>query len=258
MKTSIPTVRFELSPIDLEADLLQNFSDPSGRFSAVISKVYPKLQGIISETKNISEAKEACKKFAERLNKNNKIAISKAKDEIEKDWGLIGKDFLRILSEHMETDWPEDKPVITGYISTVPICPRFLDDYSFCISFWKPVPEARVTIAHEILHFLWFKKWKEVFGESSNNEYESPHLIWRLSEVMDPIILHRHPILNEMIKPVSWGYQSFEGLKIEDKSMSEHFANIYSSCLNDKMSFDLILRKVWEEAQTHRNILEKF
>lgn len=120
------------------------------------------------------------------------------------------------------------------------------------------MPEARVIIAHEILHFLWFKKWKEVFPESTNTDYESPHLVWRLSEVMDPIILHCHPILNTMIKPIDWGYPSFEGLKIGDKSMSEHFADIYRRCIIDNISFDLILKKVWQEAQKYREVLEKF
>ena len=59
--------------------------------------------------------------------------------------------------------------------------------------------------AHEILHFLWFKKWKEVFPETGLKEYESPHLVWRLSEIMDPIILQCQPKIKELIKPAKSG-----------------------------------------------------
>jgi hypothetical protein len=250
----LPKMQFELAPLDLEAELLCSFSGTDGPFPGIVESTYPALVRELSGANTL----ETCGKFAEAVIAQEKTAIENAKINFEKDWTLVSDEFLRALSEHMETSWPEDKPTIIGYVSISPICPRFLDNYSFAVYFRKPIAEARVTIAHELVHFLWFKKWKEVFPEIPETEYETPHLVWRLSEVMDPIILHCHPKLDEMIHPVDWGYRSFEELTIGDESMSEHFANIYRDCMNKQLSFEQLLKIVWAEAQKHENILKQF
>jgi hypothetical protein len=60
---------------------------------------------------------------------------------------------------------------------------------------------------HEILHFIWFEKWKEIFPEHNKKEFESPHLAWKLSEMVPLAILsdsriqnifrHKPPVYNE-------------------------------------------------------------
>lgn len=44
---------------------------------------------------------------------------------------------------------------------------------------------------HEACHFLYFRKWKEVFPRANPKTFESPHLAWHLSELVAPIILNR-------------------------------------------------------------------
>jgi hypothetical protein len=188
----------------------------------------------------------------------DKVIILKAKDAIQDDWGVIGDEFLEILSKHFETEWPRDKRMITGYISIMPIFPRFLDKFSFCVSYKRNTAQARETIAHEIIHFLWFKKWEEVFPEIARNQYESPHLTWRLSEIMDPIILHCHPRIKELIQPVKWGYDSFKDIKRGDISMTKYFVQVYTNCVKTGENFEKILKTVWKEAEKHKDTLEKF
>lgn len=254
----VPEVRFELAPIDLEADLLYSFSKPGDRFTSVMNKVYPELEDIVSKPRDKNDVISDIKQLAETVIGKDKKAIGKAIDVIRDDWKSVSDKFLETLSEHMQTDWPEDLKTITGYISINPICPRFLAKYSFFVNYRKSIEQSRETIAHEILHFLWFKKWKEVFPEGKSTEYESPNLVWRLSEIIDPIILQCNPQIRELIKPKKWGYESFRDLKIGDIGMTQYFAEVYMRSVKEGKSFEDILRVLWEEAQKHRAILEKF
>jgi hypothetical protein len=193
----------------------------------------------------------------EDLSTKTKDKMLTSKEEIESEWDKIGAAFLEELSKHFETEWPEDKPEIVGYVSNLPVFPRFLDEYKFCVGY-KNTAGSIETSAHEILHFLWFKKWKEVFPEIERKEYESPNLAWRLSEIMDPIILQCNPKIKELIKPKGWGYSSFKDIKIGDVSMTEYFKKIYLDSVASGDNFETTLKKLWEEAQKHKDEINKF
>lgn len=257
-KKLIPKVKFELSPLEMESGLILDFSDSDDMFSGIMRKTFPKLINSLSKCRNKKESIEVCKKTAEEFIQKDRKIIEDFRDKIENDWNKINDQYVEILAKHFETSWSENKLIITSYISILPICPRFLDKFSFCIYYLKSIPEAREAIAHEVLHFLWFKKWKEVFKDSDEKQFSYPHLIWRLSEIMDPIILQCYPEIKNLINPKGWGYQSFVPLKIGEKSMVQYFTDIYLDCLKNKISFEQILKIVWQEAQEHRKVLESF
>jgi len=219
------------------------------RWSAAFDKMYPELREIQKSSK---DRDECMKKYV-----RNEQQMLSAQEQIGLEWEKIGTAFLNELVDHFETEWPEDKKEVVGYISALPAYPRFLDDYSFCIGY-KDVPNMIETSAHEILHFIWFKKWKEVFPEIERRQYESPHLVWRLSEIMDPIILQCNPKIKELIKPQKWGYKSFESIKIGDVSMIEYFKDIYLRSVGSGDSFEVTLKKLWEEAKKHEEEISKF
>ncbi|OHB25553.1 MAG: hypothetical protein A2542_00885 [Parcubacteria group bacterium RIFOXYD2_FULL_52_8] len=254
----LPRVVFELAPLSMETRLLYNFSEPNRMFTNLMRKVYPELMRALEKTQDKEDALTVCRSFASQEIEENKAAIIASKEAIEQDWAQVSETFLATLALHMETSWPEDKKVITGHVSILPVCPRFLDKYAFTVNYRKEPAEARETIAHEILHFLWFKKWKEVFPEHKRAHYEAPHLVWRLSEVMDPIILQCHPEIHALIMPKGWGYTSFKQLRIGEVGMTQHFADIYKSEVNAGKSFADILRVLWEEAQKHEVTLGQF
>lgn len=164
---------------------------------------------------------------------------------------------MEALSEHFETEWPEDKPEIVGLITNLPVYPRFLDIYKFGVGY-ENIPKSIEASAHEIVHFLWFKKWKEVFPEMDRREYESPRLAWRLSEIMDPIILQCHPKIKELVKPKGWGYSSFKNIKIGDVGMTEYFKKIYLDSIAAGDDFTTTLKKLWAEAQKHEEEINGF
>lgn len=254
----LPQSHFEIIDIDRETELFYSFMKEGDRFSSVFDKAYPELRVIQKECKDKNECLKRFKGFLEDLSETKKEDMLASKEKIELEWNKIETDFLEALSEYFETDWPEDKKVITGLVSMNPICPRFLSEYSFFVNYQKTPEEARETIAHEILHFLWFKKWKEVFPEMERREYESPKLAWRLSEIMDPIILQCNPKIKELIKPNHWGYSSFEKIKIGNVSMIDYFKKIYLDSVAIGDNFETTLKKLWEEAQKHEEEISEF
>ena len=224
----IPEVTFEIANPDSEAELFYSFIKEGrrDRWLGVFNRIYPELVNELAYIKNREEGIVICKNFTERTHESNKEKIQSAKVLFEVEWKKIETNFLRTLSDHFETTWPEDKQKITGAVTVLPVFPRFLDKYSFYVGH-KDISKMIETSAHEIVHFLWFKKWKEVFPECKRSEYESPHLAWRLSEIIDPIILQCQPQIKELIKPTSWGYSSFKEIKIGDLSMTDYFKKIY-------------------------------
>ncbi len=105
---------------------------------------------------------------------------------------------VRLYSGH----WENCKPQITAALSDAfgvdcaglfhdmvcnismnPIEPRDLSKHSFDIFYLNSERGAIGGAIHEIIHFVWFSVWHEIFGDSYE-EYERPSLKWVLSEMV--------------------------------------------------------------------------
>ena len=253
----IPTVTFDIAPLDMEGDMFYRFATKSNAsWKGVMQRVYPELLSMIAEAKDEADGRGRCRDFVAQQHAVHGEVIEIARAAVQSEWDMVGPQFLQALAEHFETDWPTDRPMIVGYMSTLPVYPRFLDTFSFCLGY-QHASNVEIS-AHEILHFLWFKKWKEVFPEMERKTYETPHLVWRLSEIMDPIILQCHPKIKNLIKPKQWGYSSFKTIKIGDVSMTEHFKRVYEDAARANANFADILHMLWEEIQKHETEVRGF
>ena len=248
----LPKLLIKKADINLETDLMYRFSrNKNNRFINVFNRIYPDLLLSLGQVRgNRDEEIKICRDFLEKTRMSEKEKIEIAENELKKSWDAVGDNFLRALSKIMEINWSEDKPEINAYISVLPVSPRFLKEQSFFLAY-KNSASLLETTAHEIVHFLWFKKWKEVFPEIGPEQYESPNLAWKLSEIIDPIILHCDPEINNLISPVRWGYSSFKAMKVNGIEMMEYFKNIYMDCINKKLDFKSIMEKLWDEARAH-------
>jgi len=104
---------------------------------------------------------------------------------------------------------------------------------------------------HEILHFLYFKKWKEVFPKAERRTFDSPHLVWRLSEILDPIILNNYPKIQKLTKLKHQTYKEFQKAKIGNEKLVPHFEVLYRKHLQSKKPFEVFLKIAWKEAKKH-------
>ncbi len=172
----IPNVEFVLSSLESETNRFCDFLErKNNRWSYVFYKVYPELENLVKESKGQKEFESKISEFVGKTIKNNESDISKARELIQKDWDSIGKQFLTTLSEHFETKWPEDKGTIIGYVSILPVFPRYLDTYSFCVGF-RNLKQARETVRMRLCIFCGSKSGRRFFRKLPEKNMKI--LIW--------------------------------------------------------------------------------
>ena len=129
-------------------------------------------------------------------------------------------EFEKIFNEKLT------EPIIAeGRININPICPRFYDTWSFDIWCESSPTDALVTAIHEITHFLWFDKWKEVFPNWKRSDFERPSISWLFSEIAIDAIFY-HSCFKEFSgdKPA---YYYFYDVEIEGTNMIKLFRKLY-------------------------------
>ena len=223
-------------------------------WSDVVYRNHPDLKEVL-KGKKPREFYSYTLKYARACVKSRKKELENLVTIYQKEWDVVNDRYLTTLSSHLETEYPKSRKTITAYVSIVPIFPRFLDKWAFNVSSKKP--ESMIpTSMHEILHFLYFKKWMEVFPKTKRKELDAPYLVWRLSEILDPIILDNNPDIQTLLSHKHNHYSEFQKAKIGSKPLIKHFESLYQKHLKSKRSFEEFLKICWDEAVKHRKIIE--
>ena len=89
------------------------------------------------------------------------------------------------LSEVLDEGW-QGIDEITIIPSVCPVCPRFIKKSSYFSHYRLDHQETLCIAAHEMTHFLYFKKLQRLLGEEIDTEY--PGKDWLISEIVDPVI----------------------------------------------------------------------
>ena len=132
-------------------------------------------------------------------------------------WSKYNDAFIDELSKYLNTSWHSFKDEIIGYVSPVPVFPRYPENLTF---YFHPNIDDNKLIevaAHESTHFLWFKKISEI-NNKKYNDYS--HDEWEFSElVVDPILNSKemYSVLHINEKAYDYFYeQELNGEKIMD------------------------------------------
>lgn len=253
----LPKVRFKLPTVTREAEMLTMFCQPrkgGWDWSHVIYRNHQELKDILKDKKP-SEFYACTQKYARACIKKRKKELERLVTKYQKEWNAINDAYLGILSDHLESEYPKDRKIITAYVSIVPIFPRFLDEWAFNVSSKNPKSMIPISM-HEILHFLYFKKWMEVFPKTKRRQLDAPYLVWKLSEILDPIILNNNSDIQKLLKYKHNNYSEFQNVKIGKKTLIKHFEDIYKKHLKSKQSFEKFLKICWDETLKHKKVLE--
>ena len=121
--------------------------------------------------------------------RNNKKELERKRESFQKEWNKINNRFMETLSKILEIDWPKEDKKILACVSLNPICPRDIKKRYFDIYYQGDVDWMKSLVMHEVLHFLWFEKWKQIFPKTSEKHFNTPYLEWQLSEMVPKIIL---------------------------------------------------------------------
>lgn len=201
--------------------------------------MYKYVTGLFPELKEIKKDLDINKQIEDIVNKryyDNFDLLNQKITEYTNIWNKYNDIYLKSLSEYFDISNLKVSKIIAN-VGIIPIFPRYLDTYSFSIGI---VDEEKLieTTSHEILHFFWFEKWKEMFPNYKKEEFETPNLIWKYSEmVVDPILNSK--IFKDIFKINYKAYDSFYGLYDQEVKVMDKLKEIYNE--NTSISNKILL-----------------
>jgi len=242
---NLPKVKFIDIPLSKEVDWIHGFLfQNKWGWGKYIIKKHPGIKKIFSLKKETEQIK-FLKNYIIEFRKENKKLIEENKTRYQKEWQKIEKDFFIVLSQILQIDWPQNRKIIKAMVSINPICPRFLNDWSFSIFYnYKKTSHAMEVIMHECCHFLYFEKWKQLYPKANNKKFESPYLEWHLSEILAPIILNDVRI-QKMLKHKADFYTEHKRIKIAGKDAPKYFNDLYNKVARNKKFDEFLKESYW-------------
>lgn len=238
----IPRVIFKDIPILMEAKLLHQFLlRNETNWKRAILKEHPRLDQIYSFKKEGAQI-SFLKEYITEFKKQNAKIIQINRNKYFKNWEKIETPCFRLLQEIFNINWPKEKKEIEAMLSINPICPRFLDSWSFTVFYRLKVSKAREIILHECSHFLYFCKWRKIYPKRNKRYFEVPYADWYLSELVTSIVLNDKRIQRYLKKRVDF-YD--EPLEIKGKNALEFFTELYRKHVKAGNGFELFLKNAY-------------
>lgn len=159
------------------------------------------------------------------------------------------------LSEAFETDVYGLFEDLTAKICMNPVSPRFLSERSFEVFYKNSERGALGASLHEMIHFIWFYVWNQVFGDSYD-EYEKPSLKWILSEMVVESIMSDKRLcsINPYFPHEQGGcvYPYFQDMYIDDKLILNTLDELYQN--NNIKDY---MKKSYEYCLLHEDKIRK-
>ena len=152
---NIKKIRFYLNK-DLDKFMALQFLDEKAAgvdFGKGIIKIHPELKKAKKSDKK--EKEEIINRYFDRYYKINKDILQKRLELFRNKWREKEKDFFSITNSLFD-DFQFQKGMYICYLSIIDCNPRFLESKTFQVFYKKNVDEAIQTIAHELLHFIFF------------------------------------------------------------------------------------------------------
>ena len=180
---------------------LKDISKDAGK-----DEIYKKIEEVV--TKRYQEYKDIIQKEVKRYNSI---------------WNNINDKYMDAISKYLNVSYLETKEIVAT-VGVIAVFPRYLDELSFSLGINLSENELIETTFHEVLHFFWFKKFKELFPLIPKDEYESPYLAWIYSEIIvDPILNSKE--IKDIIRVKGKAYDSF--YELENGKIIDNLRKIY-------------------------------
>ncbi len=221
--------------------------DTSDFWSAPLYHFYPQLDRAYAAALPWQERKAYFSQVLRQIYAEEESIIEDKAKSYGAHWASCKEQITQALSDAFAIDCNAILNDMVCNVSLNPIEPRFLQSHTFDIFYKNSANGAMGEAIHEIIHFVWFHVWNQLFADSYE-EYESPSLKWILSEmVVEPIMRDvRLRSINPYFPREKGGcvYPYFYTMQIEgtcildtlwemfrSMSISEFMKNSYRYCL---------------------------
>lgn len=119
--------------------------------------------------------------------------FSESINNYETYWNSICNEYFNEIFAYL-SDY-EYKEKLTVYVGLLPIAPRDIFNNEIYINIGMPKDRFLNIITHEVLHFVWFDKFKKLYPNIPTQEFNAPYISWIYSELVTPIILNKESIV---------------------------------------------------------------
>ena len=248
----IPKVKFSVLDYSREVGVFASFLYSKSVMANYIYKKYPEVKKYLDFSLDRSAFIRKVGEFVSKFREDHVKELETKVDEYQKEWDIVGAKYLSALSKVLEQPWSKDRKLIKGEVSINPVCPRFLDTWSFNVYFSKRTKGVIETIAHEICHFLYFEKWKQTFPDCDEKTFNTPYIEWHLSEILVGVILNDtriKAILNVDAKVYEW----YHTAKIGKVSVYDYFERLYKKHIESGKRFSEFLILAYSRAKKYSN-----
>lgn len=153
-------------------------------------------------------------------------AIDRVIDRLKQRQSL----FLAIADKIAEVMGEPWEPIreIKVFVGACPISPRFLDIHGFLLPYHFTMSEQTNIFAHEMIHFLYFKKLAKLFPNVSHESYEYPSPTWVLSEIL-AVVIGNNTDICKLADTEFELYPTWRDFKVNGQAILEIFNDIYRS-----------------------------
>lgn len=152
-------------------------------WSDALFHFFPQLDGEKAAKLPFDEKCDYIREILRNIYEKNSALIAEKADKYNAHFQAHRKQIEDALTEAFGMDVSNLFNDIKAYITLNPVSPRFLDNNTFDVFYLNSERGAIGISIHEVIHFIWFHVWNDVFGDSYD-EYERPNLKWILSEMV--------------------------------------------------------------------------
>ena len=154
-------------------------------FGEGIVKIHPKLKSAKS-LKDVAQRKKAIRVYFDNYYRAHKMVMLRKIESVRKAWRKCEKEYVAITIDLFGGfRFPKGKYI--AYASIINCNPRFLGLKTFQFFYKKPLADAIYTIAHELLHFIFFDFIKKKLKKEAKHLSEDQ--LWDLSEIFNVVVL---------------------------------------------------------------------
>lgn len=219
---NIPKLKFKYLTLEETSDiLLWTLKDTDNILSVKEGTLflYPELKRLTKED-NIKDIIQD--RYNNFIKKNNKL-----QEEYTTIWNEYNDKYMLEISNYLNIKWPKEYKEISVGIGLIPVCPRYIKEKAFDIH-KKNKEDLIDTCMHELCHFLFFEKCKEIYPNWKYEDFDSPSLLWYLSEIIIDPILNSDGI-QKIYKHKFKCYDIFYNVEIDNISLLDKITSIYKN-----------------------------
>lgn len=227
-------VTFVNPGVDYMIERIMDFQteQESAFWSEPLYHFYPQLDKVYAASLPFDERKSYIERTMRAVYAELEATIHEKVTLYGHHWNACKPQITAALTDAFGVDCGSLFQDIRCHVSLNPVEPRFLKERCYDTFYMNSERGAIGEGIHEIIHFVWFHVWNQLFGDSYD-EYERPSLKWILSEMVVESVMRdeRLSSINPYFPRENGGciYPYFFDMVVDDKLIMDTLDSMYRS-----------------------------